>query len=180
MYRNAYDEKKIWQLSIKSTLLWGIGYVGCWMAKWGIAAAVFRTNTIPYVQNRVLVHLGAYDEHGAALGVIGAVLRNLAQLSPFGYGVIAAPATLGLIVIFVFLPVYCGKIRLRTEISWGRISLYGLLGMFGFVRLIVLWQHSWRHYFFTYRALSASILALCFIVLELIEPTRRKAVTTDV
>lgn len=179
MYRNAYDEKKIWQLSIKSTLLWGIGYVGCWMAKWGIAAAVFRTNTIPYVQNRVLVHLGAYDEHGVALGVIGAVLRNLAQLSPFGYGVIAAPATLGLIVIFVFLPVYCGKIRLRTEISWSRISLYGLLGMFVFVRLIVLWQHSWRHYFFTYRALSASILALCFIVLELIEPTRRKAVTTD-
>ena len=101
------------------------------------------------------------------------------SLSPFGYGVIAAPVTLGLIVIFVFLPVYCGKNRLRTEISWSRISLYGLLGMFVFVRLIVLWQHSWRHYFFTYRALSASILALCFIVLELIEPTRRKAVTTD-
>lgn len=179
MYRNPRDDKKIWKLTIKYIILWGIGYAGCWMAKWGVAAAVFRINTIPYVQNRVLVHLGAYDEHGIMLGVIGAILRNLSQLFLFGYGKIAAPVTLLLIVFCFFLPVYQGKVKLKEDINWSRIGLYSFLGLIVFVRLIVLWQHSWRHYFFTYRALSASILALCFIVLELVERTHRKAVTAD-
>ena len=61
-----------------------------------------------------------------------------------------------------------------------KLGVYSFLGMIVFVRLIILWQHSWRHYFFTYRALAASVLALCFIVLELIESTYRKAVPSDV
>lgn len=179
LYRKGRSDKEIWKLAIKCILLWGIGYIGCWSAKWGIAALAFRMNTIPYVQHRVLVHLGAYDEHGVALGVIGAVLRNLSQLFPFGYGVIAAPATFILIALCVFLPVYQGKVRLRKNINWSRIGMYSFLGMIVFIRLIILWQHSWRHYFFTYRALIAGVLALCFIVLELIEPNHRKAVTSD-
>lgn len=180
LYRKGRSDKEIWKLAIKCVLLWGIGYIGCWISKWAIAAAVFRINTIPYVQHRVLVHLGAYDEHGVVLGVIGAVLRNLSQLFPFGYGVIAAPTTFILIAVFVFLPVYQGKVRLKKNINWSRIGVYSFLGMIVFVRLIILWQHSWRHYFFTYRALAASVLALCFIVLELIESTYRKAVPSDV
>ena len=180
LYRKERSDKKMWKLAIACVLLWGIGYVACWIAKWGIAAAVFRINTIPYVQNRVLVHLGAYDEHGIMLGVIGAILRNSSQLFPFGYSVAAAPVTLILIVFCFFLPVYQGKVKLKDDINWSRIGLYSFLGLIVFARLIILWQHSWRHYFFTYRALAASILALCFIVLELVEPTHRKTVTSDV
>ena len=156
-----------------------MGYAGCWIAKWGIAAAVFRINTLPYVQHRVLVHLGAYDEHSLGVGLLGAVLRNLYPLFPFGYGAVAAPVSLVLIVFLVFLPVYRGKVRLKKSINWSMIRLYGLLGLIVYVRFLVLWQHSWKHYFFTYRAQVATILALCFIILELVEPTHRKAVNTN-
>ena len=126
------------------------------------------------------MHLGAYDEHSLGIGLIGAVLRNLYPLFPFGYGVIAAPVTPAMIVFFVFLPVYRGKVGLKKQINWSRIGLYGLLGLIVYIRFLVLWQHSWKHYFFTYRVQAASILALCFIILELVEPvpTHRKAVKT--
>lgn len=178
LYRDKkQNDGEIWKLAIKCILLWGIGYVGCWVAKWGVAAIVFQTNTIPFVQNRVLVHLGAYDEHGPMLGMVGAVLRNLSPLFPFGYGAIAAPLSLLLIFIFVFVPVYRGTVVLKKTIQWKRVALFGLLGMSVYFRFIVLWQHSWRHYFFTYRAQAATVVALCFIILELVEPAKRKSVT---
>ena len=172
--KNNLSNTRIWLFAIKCVFLWGIGYVGCWTAKWALSSIIFRVNALTYVQERFWLHLGVNEEHSLGLGLMGAVLRNLSQLFPFGYGKIAAPATFGLIVIFVFLPVFKGWLVIRDNINWNRICLFGLLGMIVYVRFLILWQHSWRHYFFTYRAQCAPVLALCFIIIELIQPTLRK------
>lgn len=174
LYRDKNDDSDRFKYVIKCISLWGMGYAGCWTAKWAIAALIFKINTIPYVQERFLLHLGVNDEHDAVLGLTGAVLRNLSQLFPFGYGVIAAPLFFLIIFFFVFLPIYRGNVVLKKNIYWKKIICFMLLGLLVYVRFMVLRQHSWRHYFFTYRAQAASVLALCFIVLELVESVHKQ------
>ena len=52
------------------------------------------------------------------------------------------------------------------------MGLYLIVGMVVYLRFMVLRHHSWYHYFFTCRAQAASILALCFLLLEFVEKRR--------
>ncbi len=158
-----------WLYAGKCILLWGTGYVATWTAKWGLSAIVFRENTIPFVRERFWLHLGVEDGMSAGEEMLGAIVRNLHPLFPFGYGRLGAVLFFALVVLFVFVPV-CRN-RLAMKRNWNRqlVLLYVLLGLTVYFRYLVLNQHSYRHYFFTYRAQAASVLALCFIVLELVE-----------
>ena len=81
-------------------------------------------------------------------------------------------------MVFVFvvivLPVATGRVSIRNNINKPNMLLYAVLGMIPYIRYLVLCNHSFVHFFFTYRAQATSILALCFIVFELVEP--RKAI----
>ena len=178
--KDDMGEKKKWVFSGKSIVLWGIGFIRTWAAKWIISAIVFDQDVIQYIQDNVLLHLGTTDDIPAIRQIYEGLLRNIAPLFPFGYGMAGAAVFLVMLFIFVLIPVYRGQISLKKKVNWERILLYLLLGLIVYVRFIVLRHHVWRHYFFTYRAQAATILALCFIILELVEPvpTHRKAVKT--
>ena len=64
---------------------------------------------------------------------------------------------------------------IRGIINISRIRVYLLLGLVPFARYLALPFHTWHHYFFMYRALASSVMALCFILLELVEIVPQEA-----
>lgn len=173
---SAFLEHDVWKLTGKSILLWGIGYVACWVGKWGLAAIVFNENTIPYVQGRLLVHLGLTKNMTVQQWMTGALIRNLSPLFPFGYGRVGGIIFFAMAFGFFFISVCRDRIALKKTWNKKRNLLYCVIGLIPYIRFLVLSQHSYRHYFFTYRAQAATILALCFIILELVEWNPRKDV----
>ena len=178
--RNKQGIDNSWKTAIKCSISWSVGYIGMWVAKWAFASIILRQNVLPFVVGHIEERTG-----GAVSGVpadnyiFTAIIRNLKCLFPFEYGIYGAIVLVVLLAIIVVMPVVLNKVTLKKDIYWKQILLYVALGFLPFVRLAVLHNHAYLHYFFSYRALASSIMALCFIALELIGPTRRKAVTTD-
>ena len=166
-------EKEIWLFAGKCIVLWGLGYVATWSMKWGLAAIVLRENTMQYVQRNFGIHLGAYDTLPTSEVLRGAILRNVWPLFPVSYGLMGAVISFAMVTGFVFIPIYRSMVAVRKEINWGRIALYAALGLIPYIRFLVLRHHSYRHYFFTYRAQAATVMALCFAIAEVVQINRK-------
>lgn len=147
----------------KAILAWGCGYVGMWLTKWLLAAAVLRENVIPLVVGHVQERIGG--DLGLPLWqyMTGAVLRNVKCLFPLEYG------TAGILVAISLLLFgsYIGYVYQKKLVSWRKIALFAALGLVPYVRYLALHNHAWLHCFFTYRAQLATILAAVLILGEL-------------
>ena len=111
---------------------------------------------------------------------IDTLLLNLRNLFPYEYGLSGAVLVMVFMFVVVALPVVTGRVRLREKVNLSDVLLFAVIGLLPYVRFLVLQNHSYIHNFFTYRAQAATIMASCFIVLELVEPTQRKAVRMNV
>lgn len=144
---------------------WGAGYAGMWISKWVMAAVVLREDVQPYVAGHIAERLGGVGEAGMIRYLMGAIGRNLSCLFPFEYGtagVLAGSAML----LYVF---YRGYVYHRKNPAWSWILLYALIGLVPYVRYLVLHNHSYLHFFFTYRAQMATVLAAIMGLGELTE-----------
>ena len=162
-----------WLSTVKCGVAWLIGYLGMWSSKWLLSAIVLRQDIMPYITDHIRQRQG-----GSVLGLskeyfLNMYLNNICRLFPLDYGVIGALIFL-VFLIMLLIPVFQNKIRLKQSIDTSWICLYGVLFFIPFIRFLVMHSHSNGHYFFTYRALAASVLAFCFILVELVEPVSRK------
>ena len=165
-----------WKLSVKFCFMWMIGYLGMWASKWGLASVILHQNVMPFVTEHISERIGGGQEHLSRIEyIIEAITSNVFYLLPFDYGIIGKAVMLSFILIFVVLVVK-DRIRLRPQFDQKVIALYALLGCVPIIRFAVLHNHAWIHRFFTFRALSASIMALCFIGLEVMEMNPNKTV----
>lgn len=144
---------------------WGFGYVGMWLMKWGIAAIVLQQNVMPYVKEHITER--TIGDVGLNLWqyITGTLYRNIKCLFPFEYG------DLGILfgIICLLLVFYLGYVYHKKQICKEKIFLYGAIGILPFVRYLVLLNHSYLHYFFTYRALLTTVLAMVMIFGEVVE-----------
>lgn len=163
--RNALDS---YNLVWRSVFLWGIGYIAAWVSKWGLVFLILGVNPVPYIRWNFFAHFGTYDNMNAIQQIIEAFQRNLLMLFPFGYG---TAGCIGFSVLLVAGIVTARKkgIAFRKNVNIRQILLYVLLGSVVYIRYIVIRHHGWFHYFFTYRAQASVILAVCFIIPELLE-----------
>ena len=167
----------IWK-TVKYAIAWTIGYLGMWAAKWAMASIVLKIDVMPYVRGHIDERLNQAVSGTGITGnaVFDAITRNLKKLIPYEYGIYGAIALLVFILVAIVFPVIMGKIALRKNIQTINCFVYAVLGLIPYIRYIVLRNHSIIHSFFTYRAQAATILAVCLIVLELVEPASRRAV----
>ena len=166
-------EQAPWKKVILCGLLWGIGYVCMWRLKWGLSSLILGENMMPYVTRSIEEHLLGIDDIPAFRLIWQGLLRNILCLFPFNYS-IAGVTVFMTFVITVFVLVVKNRLIIKQHVDRDWTRLYLLLGLIPLIRFIVIRHHSWRHYFFTHRALAATILALCFVVLELVEYRRRE------
>ncbi len=159
----------------KNGLSWGIGYVGCWVSKWIIAAAVLKENVMPYISDHIAERLGGsigdVPEMSLFAYVYSAIMQNLTVLFPAGYGTGGVFAgVLILIAIAYFAYVYRKK-----EYDKSVSRSYLLIALIPYVRYIVLHNHSYIHHFFTCRAQCAVFMALIMAAFHVAELPKKGA-----
>ena len=173
--KNPLQERQTWGFSVKCCFLWLIGYAGMWASKWVMASIVLGNNVMPYVTGHITERaIGSVGISSTSHFLISAITLNLKRLFPYEYGISGAILVFACVLVFIVLPILLGRVRLKAHIDWQRISIYIGLGLVPFVRLLVMHNHAVIHCFFTYRAFASTILALCFIVLELVERNPEK------
>ena len=165
-----------WLLTIKSVLTWITGFIGMWIMKWLLASIILQTDVMPYVSSHILERLGGDVSLALSEYLWKTITRNVGRLFFFDYGFTGATVLVGLIIVIVVIPVLKNRVSLRQQVDKSRALLFFLLGIVPYVRYLVLHNHSYGHYCFTYRAQAASIMALCFLVLELVETKTETAV----
>lgn len=151
--------------TLRMILLWGFGYVGMWLMKWALAAAVLQENVLPYITAHVQERIGGDIGLSRWRYVTGALVRNLRCLFPLEYGTAGILAAMALLM-FVS---YAGYVYQKKQPDRKRIALYLAIGMIPYVRYALLHNHAYLHCFFTYRAQMATIAAVVLILEELTE-----------
>ena len=155
------------KISVQSILFWGVGYVGMWVSKWLLASVVLSENVMPYVTQHMNERIGGNVGVGLGSTLWGAVFRNMKCLFPFDYGDIGVFAGILLLLYLVYRGfVYHGR---QVEMRW--IYPCVVIAVIPYVRYLILHNHSYLHFFFTYRAQMGTIVAILF-VLEIVTEGR--------
>ena len=152
------------KMTFVSVAAWGVGYAGMWIMKWLTASVVLQENVMPYVLGHVTERLGVNSKSG--VGKYAEVLwRNIRCLFPIEYGELGWLAGM---VLFLMV-CYVGYVYQKKKICKERVLVYATIGMIPYLRYLVLFNHSYLHYFFTYRAQLATFLAVAMILGEVVE-----------
>lgn len=151
-------------------LVWGISYGTMFLSKWGLSSLVLGKNVfqsaLSSVEERTLGEVsigssGLEPAAGTVQKLMGALGRNQGMLFPFreemsmgaAFAAFFGICFLGFAIIYMFH----GK-----NLCFRMIFLCLLLALVPYVRYLVLSNHSYIHYFFTYRAQLVTVLALLF------------------
>ncbi len=141
-----------------TALNWALGYVLTFVSKWGIASIVLEKNCFSEALSQAGYRIGGNTENITFAGkILSSLARNISCLFPFSYmgksGFGFAILTLIAVLVIFYLfrnnkkPVYFP-------------ALMFIIGVIPYIRYIILNNHSYIHYFFTYRAQVTTILCL--------------------
>ena len=155
---NLIDNKEIFKYIIKLIMVWGIGYVLMWITKWGISTIylnedikkVVLENAAQRIERTKVYTVGQSSELSNSV-----ILRNVHCLFPLcffeGKNIIVF---LGAFLLFTFL------FLTRKEKNIKLPLIIFTIGLIPYLRYLAINGHSLIHYFFTYRAQFATILAV--------------------
>lgn len=175
-----YKEKRIQSLKkeIKQILLWMflwfIGYSVMWGIKWLLASLILQVNALDYVVDNAIVRLcKSNNERTLILTIINAIKKNFITLYPL-YSVKNRKIFAGIFSIIVIGTVLLRK-KSKEDLKTALVLLG--IGIVPYIRYIVVSSHSRGHYFFTFRAQLATIMAIIIVIYILID---RKKLTTEI
>ena len=155
------DAKTGFKIILSRSVCWGIGYLASWIVKWSITSIALKRNIFAQALSSASTRVNGDTDslHGPALS-INAFLWNIACIFPFnfmkGYGHIAA---LSIFILLLMIYYLFRKNEKKNYMPW----LFTVLYCIPYIRFLTLANHAFLHYFFTYRAQSASIFCLCMI-----------------
>ncbi|MCR5339501.1 MAG: hypothetical protein K6E75_13195, partial [Lachnospiraceae bacterium] len=148
------------------SIIWGIGYVGMWVSQWILAACITGENMLPYVRGHVSERMGrnisGLSTFSRLFGTIG---KNLACLFPWGYGALGVVSGIAILIIAL----YIGFVYRSEKKVGGDKMIYAAIAVIPYVRYFVLFNHSFLHYFFTYRAQIVTIMILCLVWFDAVD-----------
>lgn len=164
--------KQSWLEGLRLCIIWGIGYAGMWVMKWGIAAVVLQENVMPYISEHISERLNDTGEAALIPYLFQTLWRNIKCLFPIAY---EFPGVLAFILMAMVLPfVVIDNSKKRADINGKMLRMYAVIALIPYVRYLILHNHAYIHFFFTYRAQAATILALFLIVAEIIDWSPKK------
>ena len=148
---------------MRHILIWAFGYIGTWSGKW-ILYSIFIKNAFSEVISQTIYRTGGKALSGGLISqIIGALLRNIRCLFPFSLlkdpeGMIVATITVILTGMIFYL------LKRRTHMP-PAVPVLALAALIPYVRYCILSNHSFLHYFFTYRAQFVSVFCIYMMFL---------------
>lgn len=155
-----------------NSMFWGIGYAVMWGSKWILNSIFTNGNIFENVRTEIEIRLSNTGE-AQEIFTAGMVLQK-------NYDVIKQfPFQLLWIAFLIFVVVYYIVEKRRKKIE--KINSNQLLNVLPWLGLSIIplaWiavmgNHSWVHYWFTYRELSVTVLGLSCFLLQLLPNTKR-------
>ena len=147
---------------------WGIGYVGMWAGKWVIASLIIGENIIKdailsalYRMSSGTADTGTYEK----INFIMSLRKNISVFQPKIYWILA----ILLVVAIVVVAKLSKKHNTSLEYKKIKIIFYGIVGCIPFVWIIVMCNHSYVHYWMTFRNFAVSALAWGCMLKTIIE-----------
>jgi hypothetical protein len=142
-----------------------VGYAANWILKWVLASWVLGENVSPYVAGHVAERIGMTGQGAVGSGryLAGTLLRNVKCLFPIEYG-------MGGILAWIMLMLGClylAFVYRKDGVDNRQVLRYAMIAAIPYVRYLILLNHSYLHYFFTYRAQLSTVLAVVMILDEL-------------
>lgn len=143
-------------LFVGSCVAWGIGYAAMWGSKWILGSLLTEKNMIADAIGQVLFRVGA-TESEVKTSAIEVIMRN-----------IGANKLYLLLTIAVILGIVLYKVIKKQQISLKSVNISVLLcSMLPFMWYVVISNHSYIHYWFTYRILAISVYATLIFVITI-------------
>lgn len=154
-------------LIFKSVFLWGVAYVSMWFAKWIIASFVLQINAFNYVkwqaQRRINGKISGIKKNELWWYAIS---RNINTLYPLN--ILARHKKLKT----VFITIATLEVIVVRKKNFKKLWLSGailLIGLLPYARYILLSNHSYTHYFFTFRSQIVTIMAIVLAIIYSID-----------
>jgi len=122
---------------------------------------VLEKKVLPFLTCHIRQRVGS----GGLQLMLSAVVRNVKCLFPLEYGTAGMLAAIGIALILM----YVGYVYHKNRINKPWILLLLMIGAVPYIRYMVLSNHAYLHFFFTYRAQMAAIVALVMILGEVVE-----------
>ena len=149
---------------VKISTVWLSGYAFTWLSKWTLASLILKENVFSNALHQASYRVaGATDKLSGMSEMTQAILRNISCIFPFSFisknGYVAV--IIFLLIAIAFLYIFKKK-KTPTTLN----TILCLIAVIPLVRFFVLSNHSYIHYFFTYRALISTIfcLGLLFVI----------------
>ncbi len=143
---------------LQSCMAWGAGYGMMWGSKWILATLLTEENIIKDALGNVLIRVGASDNEVKA-SFVQVIMKNIGANKL---------CLLTVVLVFIGIILYC--ILKRRSIDFGKLDFGVLLcAMLPFAWYVAVSNHSYIHYWFTYRILAISIYAILICTIRLFE-----------
>ncbi|MCI5857817.1 MAG: hypothetical protein MR016_10730 [Agathobacter sp.] len=137
--------------TVKSGVIWCIGYVGMWAGKWFLATLVLGKDVFHDAITQVVFRSSGSSDAGGSISISGirAILVNLSTYS----NVLFLVAILGMLLYLI-----CSIARCHQNICINILESvpYWFLILLPFIWYAAFKNHSYIHSMFTYRALAVS------------------------
>lgn len=175
------QKASLWRFALTIAACWLIGYAGMFLLKWGLNAIFLgpseAMSALSYAAERSVgeVHVTS-DMASPAAGLWQRIekifLRNFACL----YGIPSEMKESAVAVIAFIVPAFLyifwfflrdkSKLHTKEKKDHSFFFICLILALIPILRFLVLSNHSYMHYFFTYRALMADVMIVTYWFLK--------------
>ena len=143
---------------IKNCIAWGIGYLGVWATKWLIADILYNMEIIKTSVWQIIYRMGGAREEKIENLALYSLMRNL--LLAMNFVVIGIYA-----FVYIYGMAKVGSYKKGYFFSSEKLTYY-FCYIIPILWFIIISDHSSQHFFFTYKNVLISHLALLLIVLD--------------
>lgn len=135
--------------TIKSSIIWAIGYGTTWATKWIIATIVLKKNIIKNALSQILSRT-SHEAENIHLHKIDVIKKNTDLI----FDVFIIKLFIIALIVWLILFIISKRKNIINILPILLISIYPILWY------VVLENHSYMHFWFTYRSLGVSIFAV--------------------
>ena len=141
-----------------SCMAWAIGYAMMWGSKWILGTLITKENMLKDAFGSALFRIGV-TESETKTSAIEAVFRN-----------IGANKLYLLTAVIVFICIFFGGLWKKYQFNVKKMKMSLILcAILPFAWYVVLSNHSYIHYWFTYRVLAISIFSVLIAAVQLFD-----------